>query len=403
MINQLNINDESTYLNISPIANDPSFIVIEDLTDEDSPRVNYLDLGADGAITPIADQEEAPSHSGIVSFDADSYKNGDTVTITLEDLDLNVDSDLIDIYTTVTQVGDPNRDVVGSGAFSITPALNNGTSIVLSNGDQLGRLLDVTFDDALWTGANEAGTCTLAAGIDNGLAETGFTLVETDTESGIFVGSFIIPAAWCRSTTSTPESVTGLDIEVNYVDFRDASGEIIEVGDGAGIRASTGSVSLDRTVYPVPFGVASDFSGNTVTTPTGRALFPIHQTGMNTAGTTRSAAGLQSGEFIAQGDLTIHVRVNDPDFDISASGEDVIASNSTANVGPVRVSVIRGASTIILGFAGGDSILPGTIDTDSINVQSTRAFGPMTEIAPDAGIFESDIIIRYTDGPASTT
>ena len=27
----------------------------------------------------------------------------------------------------------------------------------------------------------------------------------------------------------------------------------------------------------------------------------------------------------------------------------------------------------------------------------------MDEIAPDAGIFESDILIRYTDGPASTT
>ena len=49
-------------------------------------------------------------------------------------------------------------------------------------------------------------------------------------------------------------STMGTDIEVNYVDYRDASGEIIEVGDGAGIRGNTGSVSLDRTVYPVPFG-----------------------------------------------------------------------------------------------------------------------------------------------------
>ena len=61
-----------------------------------------------------------------------------------------------------------------------------------------------------------------------------------------------------ETSGTTPESVTGLDIEVNYVDFRDASGEIIEVGDSAGVRASTGSVSLDRTVYPVPFGIPSD-------------------------------------------------------------------------------------------------------------------------------------------------
>ena len=29
--------------------------------------------------------------------------------------------------------------------------------------------------------------------------------------------------------------------------------------------------------------------------------------------------------------------------------------------------------------------------------------GPLVEIAPDAGIFEIDVDVRYTDGPASTT
>jgi len=75
MINQLNILDADTYTGLSPIADDPSFIVIEDLTDEDSPRTNYLDLGADGVSTQIADQEEAPSHSGIVSFDSRYLQN----------------------------------------------------------------------------------------------------------------------------------------------------------------------------------------------------------------------------------------------------------------------------------------------------------------------------------------
>ncbi|MDF2425422.1 MAG: hypothetical protein OPY08_03205, partial [Nitrosopumilus sp.] len=397
MINQLNINDESTYTGLSTIASGPSFIVIEDLTDEDSPRVNYLDLGTDGVSTQIADQQEAPSHSGVVSFNSDSYKDADTVTITLEDLDLNVDSGLIDIYTVVQEAtDDANEDVVG-----VATTANGGTSFALSNGDQLGRLLDITFDDELWTEAND---CALDAGVNAGLGDTGFTLVETGPQTGVFIGDFQIPAAWCRSGATASESVTGLDIEVNYVDFRDASGETIEVGDSAGVRANTGSVSLDRTVYPVPFGVESDFTADTTNeTPTGRALFPIHQSGMNTAGTDRSGQGLQSGEFIANGDLTIHVRVNDPDFDLSASGEDSIASNSAAGVGPVKLSVIRGASTVILGHAGGPTALDGTIDTDGTNILSTRQFGPMMEIAPDAGIFESDIVIRYTDGPASTT
>ena len=396
MVNQLNILDEATYTGLSTVANDPSFVVIEDLTDEDAPRVNYLDLGSDGVSTQVADQEEAPSHSGIVSFDSNNYKTADTVTITLEDLDLNVDSDLIEIYTVVTTAGDANRDAVGSRGGQA------GTSITLSNGDQLGRLLDVTFDDQKWTAAN---TCGLASGIDAGLGATGFTLVESGAATGTFTGDFQIPSAWCRSGATSSESATGLDVEVNYVDFRDASGEVIEVGDSAGVRANTGSISLDRTVYPVPFGVESDFTADaTNEAPTGRALFPIHASGMNTAATSASGEGLQTGEFITGGDLIIHVRVNDPDFDISASGEDSINANATTGVGPVKLSVIRGSSSVILGYAGGDSALDGTINTDGSAIASsdTREFGPMTEIAPDAGIFESDITIRYTDGPAST-
>jgi hypothetical protein len=397
MINQLNIRDVETYTGLSTIADDPNFIVIEDLTDEDSPRVNYLDLGSDGVSTQVADQEEAPSHSGVVSFDSDSYKEADTVTITLEDLDLNVDSDLVDIYTVVLTAGDANRDVVGD----VTVA-NSGTSIALSNGDQLGRLLDVTFNDALWTGANESGSCTLETGVNNGLGETGFTLVETGSETGTFIGDFQIPAAWCKATTSTFESVTGLDIEVNYVDFRDASGEIIEVGDSAGVRANTGSISLDRTVYPVPFGVSSDFATAAGTTPTvgtnERSLFPIHQSGV-----ADTAAALATGEFLTAGDLTIHVRVNDPDWDISASGEDSINKDTAAAaVGPVKISVLRGSDSVVLGYAGGPAAQDGQIDVADNLATSAREFGPMSEIAPDAGIFEIDVVVRYTDGPESS-
>ena len=457
MINQLNVNDIDTYTGISTIADDPSFIVMEDLTDEDSPRVNYLDLGSDGVSTQVADQQEAPSHSGVVSLDADSYKNADTVTITLDDLDLNVDSDLIDIYTVVTfsnsTYTDPNIDVVGDKNIVI-----GGTSFELSNRNQLGRLLDVTFDDELWTSNNNA-YCTQElrdSGIDTGLAATGFSLIETGIASGKFVGDFQIPKSFCRAEgekVNEPKPVSGLDIEVNYVDFRDASGEIIEVGDSSGVRAHTGSVSLDRTVYPVPFGVPGDYTNNDESTPTSgntdRSVFPIHQTGTNGDGIDiedRDNDGLTSGEFLDAGDLTIHVRVNDPDFDVSASGEDTI---SESGVGPVRISVIRGSDTVTLGYAGGDSAIDGVIDVgndgvqklyrdsvvivnddgdladrkdpvndkyyyadlfkiDPSNVASTipadvliRTFGPINEIAPDAGIFEADIIVKYTDGPAS--
>ena len=414
MINQLNINDVSTYEGLTTIADDPTFIAIEDLTDEDSIRVTYFDLGSDGVSTQISDQQEAPSHSGKVSFDNDNYKIADTVTITLEDADLNVDSDLIDIYT----IDNTIRDTVGK--FQ---------GIKLNTGD-LGRVLDVTFDDTTWV-APVPGTCTNGAGdllediADAGLAATGFNLVETGVDSGIFRGDFQIPSYWCPdasqfkldtttgvitdtttgNTIYTPtgeepypripiESTTGLDIEVNYVDFRDASGEIIEVGDGAGIRANTGSVSLDRTVYPVPFGVTEDFEDNDSSSPDGRSVFPIHQTGIE------DSDSLDDDEYLSNGDLTIHVRVNDPDFDVSAAGEDAIA---TGVVGPVKVSVIRGASTVVLTTAGGSSPSDGKITTGEDPISGTTPeFGPIVEIAPDAGIFEADITVRYTDGPASS-
>ena len=369
MINQLNIDDADTYAGLATIDDEVSFIVIEDLTGSSAPSVIYLDVDTTGTQTQVSAQEDAPSHSAVVTLDVESFKAADTVTVTLEDLDLNVDSGLVDIYTVVNIQDDANQDAVGE---------EYGASDY--DGVELGRLLDITFDDQRWmTHYDKPGTDCRADLADNsGLGDTIFSLVETGDATGIFVGTFPIPAEFCRQGSSTPESVTGLDIEVNYVDFRDASGETTEVGDSAGIKANTGSVSLDRTVYPVPFGVVSDFKDSTSTTPAQsntntRSLFPIHQNGMD------DTTGLQSGEFLPQGDLIVYVTVTDPDFDVSASGRDSIALDTA----PVTVSVIRGSQSI-------------TVDTigDTSN--------PIDEIAPDAGIFESSVTIRYSDGPVSS-
>jgi hypothetical protein len=217
MINQLNVQQSATFTGLTLESDGPTFIAFEDLTDEDSPRINYLDLGEDGVSTQIADQLEAPSHSGKVSFDSESYKVADTVTITLEDADLNTDTSLVDIYTVVDGTADADRDQVGID-----------TSLADFSFGSLGRLLDVTFDDARWQ--YDAACSSL-----DGLSGTGFTLVETGRDTGVFTGNFQIPETYCNGTAAV--STTGVDIEVNYVDFRDASGEIIEVGDGAAVRA----------------------------------------------------------------------------------------------------------------------------------------------------------------------
>jgi hypothetical protein len=195
----------------------------------------------------------------------------------------------------------------------------------------------------------------------------------------------------------------GTDIEVNYVDYRDASGEIIEVGDGAGIRGNTGSVSLDRTVYPVPFGTINDFPAeSSKATPNGRAIYPLH------SGAITSPLDAAT-ETLGSGDLTIHIRVDDPDYDVSALGEDQIAENtsSTSNRGPLKIYVARGSSSITLATAGGDTaqngvITEGTTVVDGGLQTNTRELGPILETAPDSGVFELDMTVRYTDGPASS-
>jgi hypothetical protein len=120
-------------------------------------------------------------------------------------------------------------------------------------------------------------------------------------------------------------------------------------------------------------------------------MFPVHATGITgDIGTT---------EELRNGDLTIHVRINDPDFDINPSGEDNMDQDDA-----LKVSVIRGSDVVVLGYAGA-AARDGLIDVGDNNstISNIRSFGEMEEISPDAGIYETDIVIRYTDGPASST
>ncbi len=402
MINQLNIFDLETYAGISPIDDDVSFIVIEDLTGSDAPTVTYFDVGTDGVATQVSAKQDAPSHSGIVTLDVESFKVGDTVTITVEDLDLNVDSELKEIYTvvntgvrTVTQELDLDTDGNEQYQRDVNDVLEldtNGNPQVLmkdvitdTRGDNwdvvgevhpgegptyLGNLLEVTFDDNRWTNYNTDG-CT-------GLGATGFTLGESDNDSGVFTGTFQIPDVICidggngeadrndNGELITP-SVTGLDIAVNYVDFRDASGETTEVSSDAGVKANTGSVSFDRTVYPVPF-----------------------------ADKAFKLDAVDGNEYLTNGDLIVYVSINDPDFDVSASGEDAIAETDE---GVLEVSISRDSDEyFIYGDKSNDTITLGK-EGNAVYPKLGSEDDPITEIAPDAGIFEEPITIGANNGP----
>ena len=121
-------------------------------------------------------------------------------------------------------------------------------------------------------------------------------------------------------------------------------------------------VSFDRNVYPVPFG---NETGSSTTT---KERFALHS----------SAANLDGGSVenaLAQGDVTVHVRVSDQDYNISASGEDTITDASVA------IKLIRGSNSVTLATVG-----------DS-------AANAITEVSPDSGVFEHDQTVSYNDGP----
>ncbi len=334
--------------------------------------MDYDDLDSTGGTTLFTAEADTPTHSGVVSLGSDGYGVADTVEITVEDADLNADSGKADVYTVVSGmieiepavVADDTADppVVAKDAVTETSNLNDrvGSDLLLvhqnSNDDnQFGeQLLRVSFDGDLWT--NQCIDPRFSDATSTyGLADTQFTLQETGAATGVFVGTFAVPAEHC-ARSGNAESVTGKDISVEYIDFRDDSGSIISVSASAGIRSNTGSVSLDRTVYPVPFGGEG-------TTVNNNSVFETH-----------------SDTPLGKGDLTVYVSITDPDFDQSSNGIDRIEMDE-GTAAPLRVEVIRGSQTHPLEVAGHDGV-------------------PILETAPDSGVFEHEVSISFDQGPS---
>ena len=161
LLNQLNVLDEDMYQNIETIGTSLEIIVPTDLTDEDSIRINYLDTTAEGLIKTTSAQTEALTHSGIVSFDTSGYKVGDTVTVTVNDPDLNTHSETIEVYTTSAST---TEDLDGNAIFDRVGVV----SADITNVDH-GRLLDITFDDTVWQ--------VMIVAYLHGISGTGFTLL----------------------------------------------------------------------------------------------------------------------------------------------------------------------------------------------------------------------------------
>ncbi len=399
--NQLPSYPRTDYIfdSITPIGNEVKFIAFEDITGSDA-RVNYADIDSNGNMAVVSDQQDIATSSGVVSLNAETYSVGSNVVITLEDADLNTDPDRADTYTVVMDSTnmDPDRDQVG---MNVTNVSGIEYESLLPGDKSLGMLLEVTIGGERWKSG-----CTPSI---SGLGATGFTLQETGSSTGVFTGSFAIPKDVCMDNKKV--GVSGKDIGVTYLDFRDASGQIVTAGDSASIGASTGSVSLDRTVYPVPYGQGT---------------------------TTGSRALDMAGANLAGGTVKVYVQVNDPDYNLNPTGEDKIEDED--GNGPVKVTISRSGDECLIGHAGGETSIAtdeisrlledrntkkASYDADKTNTDKQTAyllaqlkyddarstggacpvpepFGALTETSPESGVFEVSFDLSYKIGPSST-
>ncbi|MDA8002342.1 MAG: hypothetical protein MPL62_13770, partial [Alphaproteobacteria bacterium] len=364
-LNQLNTNADGTANTrtadmATDLTEDTVIILDGDYTDEDGIRVDYVDRDEQGQETVVSVKTDAPTHSGSISLDQDNYKQADTVKVELEDADLNVNNELRDVYTAIpvgTNHANVNRDTIARTGSDPTmdPSADNAES---------GLLLEATFDDNRWiscTGGGNPGFGTLIGSIR-----------ETAPTSGIFVADFQVPPRYCTpDAPNAPETTLGKDLEVSYHDYFDGAGERNEVGDVAGITSFTGSVSLDRSVYPVPFADGNDVTSN--------AVFAYHES-LDSAATETHVSG---------GDVVIHIQVNDKDLDQSGSGTDTL---TLAADDPATTNVVEPSTLTVEITRGSDTATPAS--ASSLGGTAVR------ETSPTSGIFELDLDIVWDDGPS---
>ena len=198
IINQLNVLDTNFIKTINTIDADVEFIVTDRSLDEEGIFISYSDLDEVGMSTTASTQSDIVTHSGIVSTGSNSYRFGQTVTVILNDPDLNLKSDKIDTYSVIDDPRSPFVDTVGS------------------NGQ---KLLEILLKDVRYK------RCTINGIEHGGLASTGFRLIETGPSTGVFEGTFSMPSKICNKSGTQLISPAGGSIELKYADSRDELGE----------------------------------------------------------------------------------------------------------------------------------------------------------------------------------
>lgn len=268
-------------------------VLMDAVSGSDSVRVVYNDTDSMQIATKIGAQLETSVHTATVDLDADTYGVADIGTITIVDADLNQDSTIRDTYTNSTTT------------FQLTISTTSGS---------------VTTSQKPFSSAT-------------------LTAIETGPNTGVFVSTFIIP------------NFKGADMEVTLYEARNAASSAVTLYDTATITSNTGSVSFDRSVYPVPF-LSGDLSDG--------------------AGTLGSAA---SGAQDEVGAVTAWITVTD----IDETGDTMTVGGASAG----KITVTIGTSTCFT--AGGlSSYDAGTLAAES---------GPLSETVIGSSVYDTSITI----------
>jgi len=273
-------------------------VVVQDASDgTDAVRVVYNDTDTVGSIggTQIGAQLDTLTHTGTVDLDMDEYEAEDMATFTVVDPDLNQDSDIRDVYT------------------------NSSTTFVITT----------TGSDGI------ARTDWAAAGIST------LTMIETTSDSGIFQGTFIVP------------DKNGQDIEITYYEAKNAGGTSVEYYDIATVTSNSGSIALDRPVYPVPFG-----SGDLQT-------------------------GDSSSTLSESGNVTVTVAVTDSDFTT-----DTLTTRTDTGPGTVTIMLVQGTTTSTVMTAGSQAAFDLTASSGTV-----QELGPLSEVVRDSGVYEVEFTL----------
>ena len=195
--NQLNILDPSFIKTQRTIDNEIKFIVTNRLIDDEGISISYSDIDTAGVIITTSTKSDVATNSGMVSTSSSSYRFGQPVTFTLNDPDLNLQSDVVDIYYVINDSNSPNVDTVGKDGEI---------------------LLEILIKDIRYK------RCTINNVEYGGLGDTGFTLIETGPRTGIFTGVFKMPSQICDKTGTKLISTAGGSLDAKYHDSRDEFG-----------------------------------------------------------------------------------------------------------------------------------------------------------------------------------